>query len=71
LFVYFWPNWDFVAACRLSLVTASWGNSLAVVHRLLIVVSSLVAKLRLYNVRTSVVATHGLSYPVACGIFLD
>ena len=37
----------FVAACRFSLVTASGGSSLDVVHGLLIVVACLVAEHRL------------------------
>ena len=49
LFVYFpiyllcfWLCWVFVAACRLSLVVASGGYSLAGVHGFLVVVASLV-----------------------------
>ena len=47
LFVYFWLCWVFVALHGLSLVTASRGYSLAVVHGLVIAVASLVAEYRL------------------------
>ena len=43
-----------------SLVEAIRGYSLAVVHRLLIAVASLVAEHRLQSVRASVVAAFGL-----------
>ena len=48
LFVYFWLPWVFVAAHRLSLVTASGGYSLVAGHRLLIAVVSLVVEHRLW-----------------------
>ena len=44
-FIYlYWLCWVFVAACKLFLVSESRGYSLVVVHRLLIVVSSLVVE---------------------------
>ena len=42
-------HWVFIAACRLFLVAASRGYSLAVVHGFLVSVASLVAELRLYG----------------------
>ena len=39
--------WGLIAVHRLSLVAASWGYPLVVVHRLLIAVASLVAEHRL------------------------
>ena len=66
-----------VAAWRLSLVAEHGGYSLVSLCRLLIVVASLM-KHRLLGMQASVVAAHGLvvaahglSFPVACGIFLD
>ena len=50
-----------------SLVAASRGYSLAVVHGFLVAVSSLVAELRLYG--ASATAVHRFSCPGACGIF--
>ena len=47
LFIYFWLLWVFVAVRGLSLVAVSGGYSFIVVHRLLIVVASLVAEHRL------------------------
>ena len=47
IYLYFWLHWVFVAACVLSLVAASRGYSLVVIHRLLVVVASLVAEKRL------------------------
>ena len=61
----------FVAVCRLSLVEASRGYSLVAVPGLLIVVASLVAELGLQGAWASVAVVHGLSCPVACGIFPD
>ena len=55
-FIYFWPCWGFVAACR---------RSPAVVCRLLTAVASLVAEHRLSS------CVHGFSCPAACGIFPD
>ena len=43
----FWLRWIFVAVPGLSLVAVSGGYSFIVVHRLLIVVASLVAEHRL------------------------
>ena len=60
LFMAFWVS---VAACRLSLVAAGGGYSLAAVHRLLTVVASLVAEHRL--------KTHRLSCSEACGLIPD
>ena len=40
LFIYFWLHWVFIAACRLSLVVASRGCSLAAVHGLLLLQST-------------------------------
>ena len=47
-----------------SLVVASGGYSLAMVHRLLIAVASLVAEHRLWGTQTSGLAAHGLN---SCG----
>ena len=41
------------------------------VHGLLIAVASLVAEHELQGMRASGVVVHGLSYPMACGIFPD
>ena len=76
LFFYFWPCWVFVAACRLSLIAAIRGCSLAVACQLLIVVASFVAKHRLSGMWAlvdagSVVVAHRLSCSMAPGIFLD
>ena len=46
LFIYFWLHWVFITALGLSLVVENGGYSLAVVHRLLIMVASLVAEYR-------------------------
>ena len=54
----FWSRWLFVAMCGLSPV---------VVHKLLIVMASLVAELRLKRAWASVVVVHGLSCSIACG----
>ena len=40
LFIYFWLCRAFIALHRLSLAVASWGYFLAVVHRLLTAVAS-------------------------------
>ena len=53
-----------------SLAAASRRYSLAVGHGLLTAVSSLVADLGPQSAG-SVVVTHRLSYPLACGIFPD
>jgi len=71
LLLYFWLCWVSVAACSFSLVAVSEGHSLVVLPRLLIAVGSLVAAHRLWGMWASVVVTHGLSFPTACGIFLD
>ena len=42
--LFFWLHWVFIAALRFSLVVASRGCSLVVVHRLLIAMASLVAE---------------------------
>jgi len=49
----------------------SRGSSLVVGCRLLVAVVSLVTKHELLGVWASVDVAHGLSYPAACGIFLD
>ena len=41
---FFWLRWVFIAAQGLSLVAVSRGYSLAVVHRLLIVVAALITE---------------------------
>ena len=69
LFLYFWLCWVFVAECRLSLGVKSGGSSLVVVHRLLIVVASLVVEWRLQGTWSSEVGVHWLTCPAACGIF--
>ena len=64
--------WVFVAAYGLSLVPANPGSSLVVMAGLLTVVSSLVAKHRLYlGCSGSVVVRLQLSCPEARGILLD
>ena len=67
---------------RLSLVSEN-ADYISVVHRLLIVVASLVVEHRLYGIQASVVETHRLqstdsivevytlNCPGACGIFSD
>ena len=52
--------WVFVAVLGLSLVAAIWGSTLAVVLRLLIAVTSLVAKHKLQSTLASVVVARGL-----------
>lgn len=66
-----------LVAAWLSLVAEHGGYSLVSLRRLLSVVACLV-KHRLLGVKASVVAAHGLivaarglSFPVACGVFLD
>ena len=46
-FFLFWLHWVFFAALRLSQAVGSGGYSLAVVHRFLIAMASLVAEYRL------------------------
>jgi len=41
IYLFIWLCWIFVAVLAFSPVVASWGNSLAAVHRLLIAVASL------------------------------
>ena len=60
-FIYFWLHWIFIDVQGLSPV---------VVLRLLTVVASLVAELRLWNAGSTVVAP-SLSCSKACGIFPD
>ena len=43
-FIYFWLNWVFIGACRLSLVIASGNYSVIAVHRLLIEMTFLFAE---------------------------
>ena len=47
------------------------GLSLVAVHGFLIAVASLLVEHRLIQFKDSVVMVHGLSCPVACGIFPD
>ena len=61
LFVKFWLCWVFVAVWAFSLVVASGNYSLVMVCGLFTVVASLIAEHRFKRMRTSVVATHGLS----------
>ena len=44
IFIYFWLYWVFIAVHGLSLVVASGVYSLVLVHRLLIVVASLIVE---------------------------
>ena len=70
LFTYFWLHRVFLAKQGLSLTVVSRGYSLAVGCWLLIAVASHVAEhgLRLMG---SVVAVHGLTCHVACGVLLN
>ena len=70
LFVCFWLCWVFLATCWLCLVAVSGGYFLVMVHRLLIVVASVVVGRGLQSAG-SVVVVHGFSCSAACGIFLD
>ena len=54
-----------------SLVVANEGYSLGVVHRLLIVVASLVAEHGLESTRASLVVVHRLGFPTACRILVS
>ena len=67
----FWLHQVLVTLCGFSLVVASGGYSLGVVCRLLIAAASPVVEPGHLDMRASVVVVHGLSCPVACGIFLD
>ena len=64
---FFWLHWVFIAACELSLVEASRGCSLAVVHRLLTAAPSLVAE-QFPGVWPSAVVAHQLSCSRVRGI---
>ena len=68
LFIYFWLHWVFTAACGLSLAVASGGCSQVAGRSLLTAVAFLVD---LCGAQASVVVAHGLSCPMAYGIFLD
>ena len=70
--IQFWLCWVFIAACQPSLVAVSAGYSLVVVHRLLIVVASLlqgtrstVRRLQQLRHMGSVVVRRGISRPMA------
>ena len=54
-------HWVFVAALGLSLVVESGDYSLVAVHRLLVVLASLVGRARALGLIGSVVMAHGLS----------
>ena len=69
-YLLFFKNYVFSFGCSGSLLLHA-GLSLVVVHRLLIVVASLVAEYGFHGVWASVVAAFTLSCPVACGIFPD
>ena len=60
LLIYLWLCWVFVAAHGLSLVAASMGYSLVVVHGFLTEVASLVEEHGLWRGQVSVVAASGL-----------
>ena len=77
-YFYFRLHWVFVAARRLFSSCGEQGLLSIVVHRLLIVVASLVAEhgLQVCGLQQlwhagSVVVAHGLSCSAACGIFPD
>ena len=63
LLIYFWLHWVFTAAHGLSLAAASGGCSLVGVHRLLIVLASLVIEHSVQRARASAVAVRRLSCP--------
>ena len=69
LVVFLGLYWVFVAAQ--TLVWASGGYSLVVIHKLLIEVVSLVVEHRLQGTQASVFVVHGLSCSSTCEIFLD
>ena len=56
--------------CRLSLIEASGGYSLATLGRLLVAVACFVAEHRLKGAWALVVVAQGFSCPLACGILL-
>ena len=57
--------------CVLSLVAMNRDYSLVVVNGLFIVVAYLAGDHGLWSMWTLAVVVHGLSFPVACGIFSD
>ena len=57
----FWLHWVFVAPCRLSLLVESWGYSLVVMHKLLIVVAFLVMEHVLQGTWASVAVAQQVS----------
>ena len=67
-FILFWLHWVFGAVCRLPLVAVSGGSCLVALHAF-----SLWWLLFLLSVGSwaPVVVAHGLSCPMACGIFPD
>ena len=67
---YFWLHRVFIAARGFSLVAASRGSFLVVVHELLVAAASLDTGHTLQSTG-SVVVVYRLSCPVACGIFPD
>ena len=69
-FYFSWLHWVFVASRRLSLVAVGRGNSSWGVWASPCMVSLVVVH-RLYSGQASVVASHGFSCPMACGIFPD
>ena len=69
LFIYFWLCWVFVAVHGFSLLTVHGCYSL-VLCSLLIGVAPPVLEHRLQSEGSEAVV-HGLSCPMACGIFLD
>ena len=71
IYVFIWLHWVPVAARGLSPDAASRGYSLVVVCGFLSVMSSLIAENGLWSSQVSVAAARGLSWPTACGIFLD
>ena len=66
---YFWLFWVFVAVRGLSLAVVSGGSSLVATHRLLPVAASPVVEHKPWNLG-SIAVVHGLSCPMAYGIFL-
>ena len=65
----FWLH-GIIVACRLYLVAETGDDSLVVVLGLLIAVAFLLQSSRSTG-RASEVVVHGLSFPSACGIFLE
>ena len=69
---YFWLCWVFVAVCVLSLVKTSSGCSLVMMLAWASHCSNFsCCRAKALGHVGSVVATHRLSCPIACGIFLD